>query len=94
MNVVGSAVRRPTNSGLVLGPSTNELSAWAGFAGLATLRCTLMIRELEMKKRSTGSETAIGRDSVLFGSETVVVVCGIVVCGELSPNGISALDTC
>ena len=78
-NVVGSAVRRPTNSGLVLGPSTNEDRAWDGLAGLATLRCTLMILELEIKKRSIGSETATGRDSVLIGSGAVVVVCGIVV---------------
>jgi hypothetical protein len=38
-----------------------------------------MILELEIKKRSIVSETATGRDSVLFGSRTVVVVGGSVV---------------
>jgi hypothetical protein len=49
-----------------------------------------MILELEMKKRSIGSETAIGRESIIVGSKTVVVVCGSVVCGAFSPKGISS----
>jgi hypothetical protein len=52
-----------------------------------------MMRELEMKKRSIGSDTAIGRDSVLVESGTVVVVCGMVVCGASKPKGMSAEDT-
>jgi hypothetical protein len=33
-----------------------------------------MILELEMKKRSIGSETAAGKVSAIIGSTTVVVV--------------------
>jgi hypothetical protein len=48
-----------------------------------------MILEFEIKKRSTGSETAAGNDSALIGSITVVVVWGSVVCGSFNPKGIS-----
>jgi hypothetical protein len=53
----------------------------------------LIIREFEIKKRSIGSDTATGRESVIIGSNTVVVVGGSVVCGAFSPNGISAEGT-
>jgi hypothetical protein len=52
-----------------------------------------MILELEIKKRSIGSETATAMESVLIGSKTVVVVCGSVVCGEFNPNGTSSEAT-
>jgi hypothetical protein len=53
-----------------------------------------MILELEIKKRSIGSETATAMESVLMGSVTVVVVCGSVVCGAFKPKGTSSGATC